>query len=89
MKSIEIIREAVELTLISARIEGEQPGSLLITAEVEEGKTHLVSQYMSTPGVAYLADATAYGIVKAYMEDLQRNNVRHILLPELIRPVYL
>lgn len=87
MKSIEIIREAVELTLISARIEGEQPGSLLITAEVEEGKTHLVSQYMSNSGVAYLADATAYGIVEEYLTEIRSGRIRHLIFPELIRPL--
>ncbi len=87
MKSIEIIREAVELTLISARIEGEQPGSLLITAEVEEGKTHLVSQYMSIEGVAYLADATAWGIIEEYLKDITSGKIRHLIFPELIRPL--
>lgn len=87
MKSIEIIREAVELTLISASVEGDQPGSLMITAEVEEGKTHLVSQYMSTPGVAYLADATAWGIMEEYLKDITSGKIRHLIFPELIRPL--
>ncbi len=87
MKGIDIIRNAVELTLISGQLEDEQPGSLLITAQVEEGKTHLVSRYASLPTVAFLADATAYGIVQAYKSQLLGGTLRTLILPELIRPL--
>ncbi len=84
---IEAIREAVELTLISGQLENEQPGSILITAEVEEGKTHLVARYKNLDGVAYLADASAFGILRAYQQDLQQGRLKHLIFPELIRPL--
>lgn len=85
--SIEIIRTAVELTLLTGQLEDDQPSSLFITAEVEEGKTHLVAAYSQLPTVAYLADATAYGIVREYQADLQAGRKKHFVFPELIRPL--
>ena len=87
MSGRDVIKRAVELTLATGQLEGEQPGSLLITAQVEEGKTHLVAQYASLPSVTYLADATAYGIVEKYQKDLQSGSVSHLIFPELIRPL--
>jgi hypothetical protein len=84
---LEVVREAIELTLLTGYVEEEQPGSLLITSEVEEGKTHNVAPYASLPGVAYLSDATAYGIVKEYQQDLLRGRLKHLIFPELIRPL--
>jgi len=87
MNGRETLIEAVELTLISGQLEGDQPGSLLITAEVEEGKTHLVSRYQHLPSVAYLADATAHGIITEYKERLLKGSLSHVIFPELIRPL--
>jgi len=87
MNGLTTIKEIVEPTFISGYIEGEQPGSLLITAEVEEGKSYLVSHYSSLPGVAYLSDATAYGIVKSYYQELENGNLKHLAFPEFIRPL--
>lgn len=87
MPGIELLRDAVELTLISGQLEDDQPGSLLIAAEVEEGKTHLVSQYAQLTSAAYLADATAYGIIKEYQSQLLKGTLSHVIFPELIRPL--
>lgn len=84
---IEIVREAIELTLLTGYLDEQQPGSLMITSEVEESKTHHVSPYASLPGVAYLSDATAYGIVKAYRQELLDGKLKHLIFPELIRPL--
>ncbi|MGB6837492.1 MAG: hypothetical protein WBF66_07295 [Dehalococcoidia bacterium] len=84
---LEIVREAIELTLLTGQLEGEQPGSLMITSEIEESKSFVVSHYASLPGVAYLSDATAYGIVKEYCQDLLEGRLKHLIFPELIRPL--
>lgn len=81
----DLVSRAIELTLFSSRLEGEQPSSLLVAAQVEEGKSMRVSHYASMDSVAYLADATAYGIVKEYLEELQKGRIAHLIIPELIR----
>lgn len=81
----DLVSRAIELALFSSRLEGEQPSSLLVAAQVEEGKSMRVSHYASMDSVAYLADATAYGIVKEYLEELQKGRIAHLIIPELIR----
>jgi len=83
----DLVSRAIELTLVSSRLEGEQPGSLLVAAQVEEGKSMRVSHYALMNSVAYLADATAYGIVKEYLPELQKGRISHLIFPEFIRPL--
>ena len=39
----DLVSRAIELTLVSSRLEDEQPSSLLVAAQVEEGKSMRVS----------------------------------------------
>ena len=77
----------MELALWSAYIEGEQPVSLLVTANVEAGKTELVAMYSENPGVLYLNDTTAYGIISNHLSDILDGKVRHIVIPDFITPM--
>jgi hypothetical protein len=85
--ALDVVREAVELTLWTGGLANEQPGSMLVAAEEEEGKTYLVSPYKNLGSVGFLSDATAHGMVRAYQQKLRAGQTRHFIFPELLRPL--
>ena len=87
MIKLERIQKLIELALYSAYVEGEKPVSLLITAPVEAGKTELLLQFARNKGVLVITDATAYGIMRDYGQDIVNHKIRHLVLPDLIKPM--
>lgn len=87
MINLAALEELLELTIHSGYVQDEQPVSLLITAKPEAGKTELLSQYSQNRGIAYLTDATAWGIQNKYLNDLVEGKIRHIFIPDLVTPL--
>ena len=81
------ILELLELVIFSAYVKGEQPVSVLITAPVEAGKTELVLKFGGNKGCVVLTDATAYGIMRDYGQGIIDGTVKHLIIPDLIKPV--
>lgn len=87
MINLESIGKIIELALWSAYIKGEQPVSVLITSQVEAGKTELLLKYADNKGCLVLTDATAYGIMQDYGDKIAKKKIRHIIIPDLIKPM--
>lgn len=88
MIGMEAIERIVELALWSAYIKDGQAQSLIVTSEVEQGKSALAMQFQQEDGsVIILHDATAFGIIKRYKEELQSGAVKHLIFPEFVFPL--
>lgn len=83
LKDIENLLRAV---LYSGYLANEKPISLILIADVESGKTELVKKYRFNKGIAYLTDATAWGITSQYKSQLENNELKHIIIPDLLTP---
>jgi len=81
------IESIIETTLYTGYIEGEKPVSLLMVASVEAGKTELVKKFILNEGLLFLTDATAWGIITKYLQQLEMGLIKHIIIPDLIIPL--
>lgn len=86
MRNTEAIENFLELVLWSGWVENTKPLSVLIISEVGAGKTTLLKKFKENNGVVYLNDATAYGISRELLPRLQRDQINHILLADLLTP---
>jgi len=78
----------IALTLYTAYVKNvEKPNSLLIIAKPESGKTEMMNKFIHNKNVAYLSDTTAYGIEQDWLPRIEKGEVRHILIPDLIKPL--
>jgi hypothetical protein len=77
----------LELVLLSSYIKGEQPVSVLISALPEAGKTELVMKFAQNKGCVTLSDCTAYGIMRDYKEKIIKREIRHLIIPDLVKPL--
>jgi hypothetical protein len=83
----EAIELIINIALHTAYVKGDKPQSLLIVSEVENGKTKLVSQFRNNPSIVFPHDATAFGIVRDYLPDLESGKLKHLIFPEFIQPL--
>jgi hypothetical protein len=81
------IEDLISISLWTGYLEDEQPQSIMIISNVEGGKSLLTSQFMGNDGVRFMHDATAYGILKAYKQDLIKGKIKHFIFPEFIFPL--
>ena len=81
------INKLIELVVFSGHIKGEQPVSVLVTAPVEAGKTEIVMKYSQVSGCVALTDVTAYGIMRDYGQSIITGRVRHLIIPDMIKPM--
>lgn len=81
------ILDILELVVWSGRIKGEQPVSALVTAPPEAGKTELVLKFAQNDGCVALTDVTAYGIMRDYGPLIREGKVRHLVIPDLVKPL--
>lgn len=81
-----VLEEIIISALYSAYIADEKPLSLLITAEVESGKTDLVLKFKDNEKVKYLTDATAYSIWRDLSTEIQGGLIKHFIFPDLLTP---
>jgi hypothetical protein len=88
MKDLDSLAEMITLTLYTAHIKNvPKPNSLLIIARPESGKTEMMKKFIVNKGIAYLSDATAYGIEHNYLSRIESGEVRHIMIPDLLKPL--
>lgn len=87
MIGVDSILKLLELIVFSGRIKGEQPVSALITAPVEAGKTELIMKFAPNEGCVALTDVTAYGIMRDYGQAIINGKIRHLIIPDLIKPI--
>jgi hypothetical protein len=87
MIGVDNILKLLELVVLTGHIEGEQPVSTLVTAPVEAGKTELVLQFAQNEGCVALTDVTAYGIMRDYGQSIINGQVKHLIIPDLIKPM--
>jgi len=78
----------VRLALYTAYIRNvPKPDSLLIIAKPESGKTEILKKFIPNKNVVYLSDVTAYGIERDYLPKIESGEIRHIIIPDLIKPL--
>jgi len=87
MIKVDNIINLLELVIFTAYIKEEQPVSVLLTAPVEAGKTEIVLKFAQNGGCVVLTDATAFGIMRDYRQAIINKEVRHIIIPDLIKPM--
>jgi hypothetical protein len=88
MKDLENLADIIILTLYTAYIENIlKPNSLLIIARPESGKTEMMKKFIVNKNIAYLSDATAYGIERDYLPKIEERKIRHLMIPDLLKPL--
>ena len=87
MVGTKAIEKIISLALWSAYVEDEQPQSLLILSQVEGGKSLMATQFRQNDGVVCPHDATAYGIIKDYKDQLVNGHIKHLIFPEFVFPL--
>lgn len=87
MIGIDNIIKLLELVVLTGHIKGEQPVSALVTAPVEAGKTNMVMMFTENEGLVVLTDCTAYGIMSDYGKLITEGKVKHLVIPDLIKPM--
>lgn len=76
------------LTILTAYVENvAKPNSLLIVAKPESGKTDVMKKFAINRNIAYLNDVTAFGIQRDYSDQIQRGEIRHLMIPDLLKPL--
>lgn len=81
------IIELLKLVVFSGHIKGEKPVSAIVTAEPEAGKTEMVMKFSQNKGLVTLTDCTAYGIMRDYGQSITQGIVKHLVVPDLIKPM--
>jgi hypothetical protein len=88
LKDLEPLVEMVTLTLYTAYIKNvSKPNSLLIIAKPESGKTEVLKKFIPNKNIAYLSDVTGYGIERDYLPKIETGDIRHIIIPDLLKPL--
>lgn len=88
LKDLEPLVDMVRLTVLTAYLTNTQkPNSLLIIARPESGKTEVMKKFAVNKNIAYLSDATAYGIQRDYFRSIETGEIRHIIIPDLLKPL--
>jgi len=88
MKDLEPLVEIITLTIYTAYIKNVQkPNSLLIIAKPESGKTEVMKKFIPNKNIAYLSDTTAFGIERDYLPKIETGEIRHIIIPDLLKPL--
>lgn len=88
MKHTEDLDKIVALILCSAYRKGDKPLSLLMVSDrPESGKTEIVKKFIGTPKVEFATDASGYGILRDFSDKVLNDEVRTIIIPELLKPL--
>lgn len=82
-----MIEKIIELVLYSGHIKHEKAVSLILIAPPEAGKSSLLKKFRRNDGIAYVTDATAFGLTRDYLENIKDGLVKHIIIPDLLVPM--
>jgi hypothetical protein len=88
LKDLDGLIEMLRLVIMSAYVRNvPTPISLLIISRPESGKTEVMKKFKINKNIAYLSDVTAFGIQRDYLNQIERGEVRHIMIPDLLKPL--
>ncbi len=88
MKDLDALIDMLTLVVLSGYIRNvPKPNSLLIIAKPESGKTDAMKKFAINKNIAYLSDVTAFGIQRDYLDQIERREIRHIMIPDLLKPL--
>jgi len=88
MKDLEPLMDIVTLTIYTAYVKNVQkPNSLLIIARPESAKTEVLKKFTINKNIAYVSDVTAFGIERDYLPRIETGEIRHIIIPDLLKPL--
>ncbi len=88
MKDLGPLIDITKLTLLTAYVKNvPKPNSLIIIAKPESGKTEVMKRFAICKNVAYLSDVTAFGIQRDFLAKMEAGEVRHIMIPDLLKPL--
>jgi len=88
LRDLDPLVDALVLTLYSAYLKNiQKPNSLLVIAKPESGKTEALKKLALSKNVAYLSDVTAFGIQRDYLRQIEAGEIRHIIIPDLLKPL--
>jgi hypothetical protein len=88
LKDLGPLIDMIRLTLLTAYIKNvPKPNSLIIIAKPESGKTEVMKKFQIYKNVAYLSDVTAFGIQRDLLGKIESAEVRHIMIPDLLKPL--
>ena len=88
MKDLGPLIDIINLTLLTAYVKNvPKPNSLIIIAKPESGKTEVMKKFKICKNVAYLSDVTGFGIQRDFLARIESGEVRHIMIPDLLKPL--
>jgi hypothetical protein len=88
MIDVQDLEMVIALTLCSGHLAADKPVSLMIVSDkCEAGKTSALEKFSKSDGIAYLSDATAFGLWRDFHKQIASGELRHILIPEMISPL--
>ncbi len=87
MEDLQPLVDMITLTLYTAYVKDAKANSLLIIAKPESGKTEAMKKFIANKNVAYISDATAFGIERDYIPKIETGEIRHIIIPDLLKPL--
>jgi len=82
----ETILKILTSALFTPYIADEKPVSILLTADVESGKTAMVEKFKDNQYIKYLSDATAYSIWRDFAGNIEAGEIKHFIFPDLLAP---
>ena len=88
LRDVRPLIDMIKLTILTAYIKNvPKPNSLILIAKPESAKTEVMKRFPVTKGIAYLSDVTAFGIQRDLYSKMESGEVRHIMIPDLLRPL--
>jgi hypothetical protein len=77
----------VKLTIYTAYLRDQKPNSVIVIAKPESGKTEVMKRFRINKNIAYVSDVTAFGIQRDYLSKIEAGEVRHSIIPDLLKPL--
>jgi len=84
---VEPLKKIIKCAIVSPYIKNEKPFSLLIVAKAESGKTTAMKIFRKNKGILYITDTTAWGLQREHLTDLEKGDIKTIMMPDLITPL--
>lgn len=82
---LEAEQEYIKTILMSSFVKGHRSLSGIIISIPDTGKSESLMQYFKLPGLTFLSDATAYGILSELLDGIKRKSITHIVIPDLLK----